>query len=428
MPTETLPIKRDVSAKCAMQHFGAWSVEPKWFRAAMDNVRNGTLKPMSAWDDDDDDEDDTSDYTIANGVALICMDGQMTKRGSSFGGCSTVATRQALKSAVADSAVKAIMLKISSPGGTVAGTAELAGAVAAANEIKTVYGHIDDLGCSAAYWVASQCDYLTANVTAMVGSIGTLMMLCDDTGAQEQIGIKWQVVSTGEYKGLGGDGQVTDKLVADVQREVNELNAVFLAGITAGRGKKIKDIPAVADGRVYVSAQALTLGLIDEIASFDAAMSAITNEVKSMTLAEFNAFAAANPEATKPFRDEGFKAGKAEGLIEGAKAEAGRFKALADKFGKDRPAFVAEQFAKGHGVAEAAVELADVQAAEINELKSQLAAKPAAAAPVVKDRPTQQPIPDAPSNESSEDGPEAQGRKAGEDAIAKMKKRRGIKD
>ncbi len=148
--------------------------------------------------------------------------------------------------------------------------------MAAAAKLKPIWAYAEDLCCSAAYQVAACCNYIYANQTAMVGSIGTLVLLVDDTAMQEQIGIKYQVVSTGEYKGLGADGSVSDKLISDVQREVNELNAPFLATVTAGRGKKIPDISAVADGRVHVAAQAISLGLIDEIASFDAAMGAVT--------------------------------------------------------------------------------------------------------------------------------------------------------
>ncbi len=83
MPTEQLkiPVSRAASAKCAAQHFGAWSIEPKWFASAISAIRGGTLKPMQgAWDDDDDDDDDQQpDYTLNNGVAVISIDGQMTK-------------------------------------------------------------------------------------------------------------------------------------------------------------------------------------------------------------------------------------------------------------------------------------------------------------------------------------------------------------
>lgn len=310
-----VPISRSAGKRCAAQHFGAWAIEPKFFKSAIDAIRAGVIKPVAAgkepnadiFDDDDDDGDSGPGYTIRDGIAIICMDGQMTKKGSSFGGCSTIACRQAVRDAADDWMVHAILLHICSPGGTVAGTADLAGDVQAVQDGSyngketPVYAFIADMGCSAAYWVASQTKFIWANVTAFVGSIGTYALLEDDTGYQEQWGMKYRVVSTGEYKGLGADGAVTDKLVADVQREVDELNVPFLAAVAAGRGEKIADLPAIADGRAHVGEQAKQLGLIDEVSTLDAALAAISQEISNMpiTAEQFSAHAAANPQAAE---------------------------------------------------------------------------------------------------------------------------------
>lgn len=308
-----IPIARDASAKCAAQHYGPWSIEPRWFAAAMQSIREGTLKPF------DDDDDVEPPYLVVDGIAIIAMEGQMTRRGSSFGGCSTVRVREALRAAWEDQLVRGIVLHINSPGGTVAGTSDLAECVLKVRKGtprqrgKRVDAFVSDMGCSAAYWVASQCEVIYANTTAIVGSIGTYLVLEDDTGCQEQMGIRWRVVSTGLYKGLGADGRVTDELVADCQREVNELNAPFLAAVSAGRGKKITDIAAVSDGRAYVSATAITLGLIDEIASLDAAIQACSERSTFMNFEQFKAFAAEHPEAVAGYIEQGKNAGVAEG-------------------------------------------------------------------------------------------------------------------
>ena len=81
----------------------------------------------------------------------------------------------------------------------------------------------------------SQAEAVWANEIAMVGSIGTYCVLQDDTKMQDAIGIKLTVVSTGAYKGLGADGKVSDQLISDVQREVNDLNERFLVAVAAGR-------------------------------------------------------------------------------------------------------------------------------------------------------------------------------------------------
>lgn len=320
MPDYSLiPIPR-TDRKCAAQQLGAWSIEPKWWASAVDMVRSGLWKPKADYNDDED-ESEAPAYQVHKGVAVIAIDGQMTKRGSSFGGCSTVRVRQLLRQAAADFSVRGIVLQICSPGGTVAGTADLADDVLAVRQgkfgqAKPVNAYIQDMGCSAAYWVASQCETIYANTTAIIGSIGTYTVLTDDTGAAEQFGYKYYVISTGPYKGLGADGKVSDELKADVQREVNELNAPFLSAVSLGRGKKI-DISAVSDGRAWVSEQAKSLGLIDAIVSLDTAIEATSTRSSTMTPAEqVRQIAAEHPDSVAAFIEQGKKAGLAEGRKE----------------------------------------------------------------------------------------------------------------
>lgn len=329
--------KADRQKDCAGQYFGAWAVEPRWFANAVNAVKTGLLKPAAgggkrggnsgsgghvASGFDDGDEEDQKGYYIVQQIAVIVIDGQMTKRGGSFSGCSTTRVRKALREAANDYMVRGILLQICSPGGSVSGTADLADDVLAVRTgtIKThtgkglpVEAFIEDMGCSAAYWVASQCGRIEANKTAMVGCIGTYTVLEDDTGAQEQFGVKYRVISTGKYKGLGADGKISEELISDVQREVDELNMPFLAAVAAGRGKKI-DIAAVSDGRSWVGEQALSLGLIDAIASLDAAIMSLSTRSPFMNLEQFKAFAAENPNAVATYIEQGKKAGATETL------------------------------------------------------------------------------------------------------------------
>src|SRR6185436_13049667 len=138
--------------------------------------------------------------------------------------------------AAADPSIKTILLLIDSPGGTIAGTAELADSVAAANKIKPVIAHADDQMASAAYWIASQCRMITSNRTALVGSIGTYVEVYDTSKMYENAGVKVHMISTGPHKGALVDGTpVTDDQLAEVQKLVDSLNRHFLAAVSAGR-------------------------------------------------------------------------------------------------------------------------------------------------------------------------------------------------
>lgn len=266
------------TAECAAQHFAPWMIEERWFRAAVEAVKSGTLRPVACDDDEKDEEGRCPGYTVHNGTAIVTIAGAIMKKASKFGGTSSVATRQAIRKAVQDESVTSILLHIDSPGGTVAGTGDLAADVKAANVVKPVHAHIDDLGASAAYWVASQAERITANPTGEVGSIGTVLRLEDTSGMYTAQGIKVHVISTGKFKGAGFDGApITDEHLAMFQQEVDDLNEHFLQGVAKGRKGKMSlaQVREAADGRVHIAAKAMAMGLIDDVASLESAFAFI---------------------------------------------------------------------------------------------------------------------------------------------------------
>ena len=124
---------------------------------------------------------------------------------------------------------------------------------------------------------------ITAGRMARVGSIGTVSIIEDTSGEAEKAGIKVHVVSTGAYKGAGAPGtEITEAHLAYAQEMVDDLNSHFLAAINVGRGGKIADLPAVADGRVHIAAKAWSAGLIDEIGSFGDAVGALVRQVDAI--------------------------------------------------------------------------------------------------------------------------------------------------
>ena len=260
-----------------------WAIEPRIGLQLWQELQNTTVhvhmsevearQPLAGSRDGD------REYGMEDGVAVISMCGPMTKATTSMSsGCSTVATRRQVRAAAADPDVRAIMLRIDSPGGSVSGTSDLADDVRSAASKKPLMGYGEDLCCSAALWVASQCGSFIANSTAMVGSIGTYCAIADYSGMFEVAGIKVHLVSTGEHKGAGTPGvAITAEQLAEFQREVNELNAHFLAAVSRGRSMPMGALKAIADGRVFVGQHARALGLADGIGSFDQAMADLRN-------------------------------------------------------------------------------------------------------------------------------------------------------
>ena len=212
-----------------------------------------------------------------DGVAIIKLSGSLMKHASSFsGGTSMVAVRRQVRAAAADPDVTAILLLIDSPGGTVAGTVDLADDVAAAAKKKPVYAYIEDLGASAAYWIASQTTAVYANRSAEVGSIGVFMTVTDWSKWAEKEGAEVHVLRYGDFKGAGIPGtEITEAQLAQWQRSVDHFGGMFVAAVAAGRRLNLAQAKQLADGRVHDAEAAHSLKLIDGIQSLDATLAAL---------------------------------------------------------------------------------------------------------------------------------------------------------
>lgn len=274
---------------------GAWAIEPSAGAALLDLARRSDLfahvRERSAGPAPVVAAAATFGTVTANGqtVAVIPLRGTLMKSvGSMSAGTSTVAARRAIRAAAADPDVSAILLAIDSPGGTVAGTADLAADVKAASKKKPVWAHVDDLGASAAYWVASQADKVFANTdTALVGSIGTLAVMYDLSGQAEKEGIKTLVFATGPLKGAGAPGAaITDQQQEYFRALIEESQTAFDAAVQKARSLTDKQLAAVKTGGVFSAREAADRKLIDGVQSFDVTLSQLAAESRSRSRAQ----------------------------------------------------------------------------------------------------------------------------------------------
>lgn len=259
------------------QWLGAWAMREENFEAQLHLVQNMSielhLQTQVATKEAQAKLGESSGRKLellkADGVATIPLVGSLQKhRASLSNNTSTVEARQLLRMAVNDPEVKGIMLFVDSPGGTVAGTGELAAEIARAAAKKPVYAYCEDLCASAAYWAASQATKVFINPTGMAGSIGTYMVVQDYSAAAAQRGVKVNVIKAGAHKGAGVPGtEITAEQITDFQRTVNQLNEQFLQGVAAGRKLSIDQVRTLADGRVHVGAEAVALKLVDAVSS-----------------------------------------------------------------------------------------------------------------------------------------------------------------
>lgn len=202
--------------------------------------------------------------SVEDGIGVVAIEGPILRKPDLFarmffGATSSEEIGAALREAGSSPDIKAVMLNIDSPGGTVAGTPELAGAVASLNEQKPVYAFSSGLMCSAAYWVASQARAIYTTPSAQVGSIGVVQAVIDNSAALDKAGIKVEVFSVGKYKAMGAPGTP----LTDDQRELINSNLAEIAGeFHAAVLAKGRSIPAEAmEGQTFSGRQAQRFNL-----------------------------------------------------------------------------------------------------------------------------------------------------------------------
>ncbi len=202
--------------------------------------------------------------SVEDGIGTVSIEGPILRKPDVFarvllGATGSEEIDAALREAGGRDDIKAVFLDIDSPGGTVAGTPELAATVASINAQKPVYAFSSGLMCSAAYWIASQARAIYATPSARVGSIGVVQAVIDDTAALDARGIKVEVFAVGKYKAMGAPGTP----LTDDQRELINSNLAETAGEFHGavlaRGRAI---PAEAmEGQTFSGRQAQRFNL-----------------------------------------------------------------------------------------------------------------------------------------------------------------------
>jgi signal peptide peptidase SppA len=267
-------------------YVGAWAIEPQAGAALLAAAQGMDLR-RHMMDEEGQPRPKSQLEVVSAGlnqkVAVIHLTGTLMKATSSMdGGTSTVQARREIRKAANDAEISAILLAIDSPGGTVAGTADLAAEVVSANKRKPTWAFAADLAASAAFWVGSQAEKFFANDrTALIGSIGTLLVVYDQAGAAEKLGIKTLVFGTGPIKGAGTPGAaVTEEQQKYFRGIVEDAQKSFDSGVRKGRGLTEAKLEKVKTGGVWGAEEALNLGLIDGIKGFDQVLAELTGEAR----------------------------------------------------------------------------------------------------------------------------------------------------
>ena len=302
---------------------------------------------------------------VSDGVAVIPMYGVVGKRMNLFtqisGGASTELITNDYLAALNDPAIKAIVLHIDSPGGTVDGTQQMADIIAANRGAKPVIACADGMMCSAAYWIGSAADSINiADMTTDIGSIGVVAAHMDISGWEEKQGIKTTEITAGKYKrAISQYAPLSEEGRAIIQADLDQIYQLFVDTVAGNRGCSVEDVLAnMAEGRVFLGAKAIEAGLVDSVATLADTIQQARELGRATTTAGWSRASAArakkNEEETTMTLEQ-FKADHSDlykAIIEKAEAEKGVAVAAAIIEGRNaehaRIAEVRAQIIPGH--------------------------------------------------------------------------------
>jgi protease-4 len=165
-----------------------------------------------------------------------------------------------------DDDVKALIVRINSPGGTVVGGEALYRVLNRVRKEKPVIAVMDELATSAGYMIAVAADHILAHEGTITGSIGVLFQTAEVTELLKKLGIKFEAIKSAPLKAEPSPfSKVTPEVRAATKLLVDDMYAVFIDMVVKGRDMKPEKVRKLADGRVYTGRMALKNGLIDAI-------------------------------------------------------------------------------------------------------------------------------------------------------------------
>lgn len=170
-----------------------------------------------------------------------------------------------------DSSIKAIIIRIESPGGGVVASQEIYNAVLnARKEGKKVVVSMGSVAASGGYYVASAGDQIIANPGTLTGSIGVKMEFANLEKLLEKIGVKGMVMKAGEYKDIGSPYRdMTDAEKKLLQAVIDDVHDQFIRAVADGRKMDVEQVRQLADGRIFTGRQALQLRLVDKLGDLE---------------------------------------------------------------------------------------------------------------------------------------------------------------
>lgn len=195
-------------------------------------------------------------------VALVKIEGLLL---------TSEATVEEITGYTEDGSIKAIIVRIESPGGGVVASQEIYNAVRNARQAgKKVVASLGSVAASGGYYIAAAGDRIVANPGTLTGSIGVKMEFANIEKLLEKLGVKGMVIKAGEYKDVGSPyREMTPAERQLLQAVIDDVHDQFIEAVAQGRNLPEADIRSIADGRIFTGRQALDLRLVDQLGDLE---------------------------------------------------------------------------------------------------------------------------------------------------------------
>ena len=174
-----------------------------------------------------------------------------------------------------DSSVKAVVVRIESPGGGVSPSQELYQEVGRTRREKPVVVSMGSIAASGGYYIASAAQKIYANPGTITGSIGVILQFTNFEELLNKIGFRMEIVKSGKFKDVGNPSrEMTPEERAYLQTMIDNVHQQFVRDVARGRRMQEEEVREVADGRIFTGEQAKELGLVDELGNLRDAINA----------------------------------------------------------------------------------------------------------------------------------------------------------
>jgi protease IV len=172
-----------------------------------------------------------------------------------------------------DDSIRAIILRINSPGGGVGATQEIYREVQKITSQKPVVASMGSIAASGGYYVAAPATKIVSNPGTITGSIGVFIQFVRLEELMNKIGVDLEIVKSGEFKDMGSpDRKLTQRDREIIGALIKDLQGQFVSAVASGRNLSVEKVQEIADGRIFSGARAKDLGLVDFMGNFQDAV------------------------------------------------------------------------------------------------------------------------------------------------------------